>query len=500
MVTHSVSISVNLTSMSHPFAFPPPPPPPPKPVQHGTFAPAQTRGAHRGRGNSGSRGRGRGQYSTQNQSRGGFAGRGNGMTGISTGYGGQKRDHSAAFQTTSDDTLRKSRPLAPPAVPSFGIDFNALLSKKSESVNSNAGPNAVEAKPAKGNALGLTPRASLNDSEDSDVDEEVELAHRSRPEDGLKFEYQGRTSVLSSSEDIAAWIAERRKKWPTQAKRETAEQEAAEKRQKWQEEKEARAKVSQAAAKARQEEYLKQKAEREKSRIRQKLIQEQVKKAKDQAVSKTPQTDAEAKAEKLRRKAEKIAKQLDAAEQALQGKKQHLEEEDDIDALLNQVNQAAASQQGKASDLDNELASLSSSSDEDADDTSSSGSSDSDSEINSNSEPEEATTKRSGPERILAPPRKTAPGATSDTRQPCQKFVRTGQCRYGRKCRYRHDKADRRAVLQKDSGVGNRRKGLYQVMVDKEAEEEKRRALRAIITIGDAGLLDSSETDQNAKD
>lgn len=493
--------------MSQPFTFPPPPPPPPKPVQNGASIPFQSRGGHRGRGNSAPRGRGRGQYSNNSQSRGGYGGHSNDMN---SGYGrqqqearptdnrgaygnqntrpytGQKREHSVAFQPKSDDALRRSRPLAPPAVPSYGVDFDALLGKTTKSSTSGS----AETIQAKANALGLTPQTNGYVSEEEEIDEEAELALKTGTNGALEFEYQGQTSVLKSKEEIASWIAERRKKWPTQDKREQAAKEAEEKRRKWQEEKDSRAKASQAAAKARQEEYLKQKAEKEKSRVRQRLLQEQVKKAKEKAISSAPQTDAETKAERLRRKAERIAKQLEAAEQALLRKQQRADPEDDIDALMNQVDQVAVSQQGAALEIDDDMSVLSSSSEDDLEDTSSSGSSGSDTDMDSDSAPETSSAKRTGPERILAPPRKTAMGASSDTRQPCQRFLKTGQCRYGRKCKYRHDKADRKAMMQKEHGVGNRRKGLYQLLVDKEAEEEKRQALRAIIAIGDAGLLE----------
>ena len=37
-----------------------------------------------------------------------------------------------------------------------------------------------------------------------------------------------------------------------------------------------------------------------------------------------------------------------------------------------------------------------------------------------------------------------------------------------------------------------RRKGLYQVMVEKELEEEKKQILRGIIVLGENGLLDEA--------
>jgi hypothetical protein len=53
------------------------------------------------------------------------------------------------------------------------------------------------------------------------------------------------------------------------------------------------------------------------------------------------------------------------------------------------------------------------------------------------------------------------------------------------------------------SGSGTaRRKGLWQVMVEKEQEDERKKLLGAIITLGERGLLDepSSTLDSHGRD
>ncbi|KAL1651407.1 hypothetical protein SLS58_000747 [Diplodia intermedia] len=50
------------------------------------------------------------------------------------------------------------------------------------------------------------------DSEEDDVDEEAKFKSTGG---ALQFEYKGRSSTLKSAEDIAAWIEERRKRFPT---------------------------------------------------------------------------------------------------------------------------------------------------------------------------------------------------------------------------------------------------------------------------------------------
>jgi len=423
----------------------------------------------------------------------------------------QKRTHSTAFNdcpNTTQHNSERSRPLAPPAVPSFGIDLESLLSTKH-----TASQNTKPEPPKKQNLLGLTPTPKNEDSESDDEGEEAKLASTITSNSLLQFEYKGQTSSLNTPAEIAAWIGERRRRWPTEAKREIARKEAEEKRKKWEAEKAARLEASRAAAKARQEERQKQKHEREKSQVRQKLIREQIQKAKTAATLQEDQGQtqnaAQLKAEKLRRKAEKIAAQLKKAEEALQ--RQDLqqrqptvevypteqEEDVDLDNLLAKVDQAAEAQ-ANGIELDNsDAGSLNSEPDSAnalapavvaADDTSSSGSSDTDSDSDSDSSPEQLSTKRDGPERIHQPARKAIP----DTRPLCSNFAKSGRCKFGRRCHYRHEKSDRKAVQVKESGIGNRRKGLYQVMVEKEQEEERKNALRVIIALGDAGLLDSA--------
>ncbi|KAK5087946.1 hypothetical protein LTR05_002162 [Lithohypha guttulata] len=410
---------------------------------------------------------------------------------------GQKRSHATAFQNPPNQTLRNSRPLAPPAVPSFGVDFSALLPKKPETESVQ-----TPVQPRKTNLLGLTPTARNEGSEaEDDEDEEAKLAAPAFTLNALQFEHRGQTSTLKTPEEIAAWVAERRKRWPTEAKREVAQKEAEERVKKHEQDKAARLEASKAAAKTRQEEWQKKKLEKEKSQLRQKMLKEQIHKAKAYATESTPLNAAQIKAERLRRKAEKIAQQLKVAEAQLekQGPTKDAADDADLEALLTQVDRAAAVRShGDDADVD---AIESASEDSDvssrqgdtlmADDTSTSGTSDLDSgESDSDAPPEELTSKRAD-----APPpaRRASLDASTDTRPLCTNLAKAGRCKFGRKCRFRHPKPDKKAVAAQQSGAGNRRKGIYQVMVEKEQEEEQKRVLRAIIALGDAGLLKDDE-------
>lgn len=541
--------------MSQPFTFPPPPPPPPKPLANpDPYQSQNNRGGQRGRGNfstsqQNSRGGGaRGQYHSRGSRRGGYGNRVNGVNYTGSGHQSynqtyqntsrhnqtqdrskngsfntaQKRPHSTAFDSQPTTHLAKSRPLAPPAVPSFGINFDALLPRRQEPPKTTATPPLKKA-----NLLGLTPDAQTSDSEsEDDNEEESKLANAFANGNALQFEYRGETGLLQTPEDIVLWIAERRKKWPTEAKREIARKEAEEKRRKWETEKAARLEASRAAAKARQEEWQKQKLEREKSQIRQKLLRDQIQKASVKAKAlgdNSIQNAAQMKAEKLGRKAQKVAQRLKIAETALVEQGQDTgsvttaetqagsADRNDIDALVAQVDRIAAAQQDptrangvdlgidvsnsdiNTADEPDPIPRLGANTDVEstipADDTSTSGSSseDQDTDTDSSSPPEQLSSKplHSQPANL---PSRLHTSAPLDTRPLCTNYTKTGRCKFGRRCHFRHEKASKNAASHsKESG---RRKGLYQVMVEKEQEAERRRALRVIIALGDAGVLD----------
>ena len=512
--------------MAQPFTFPPPPPPPPPSTLQNTLPSKDFAGRGRGgRGNYQSfqqNNRGRGQYSARGGQRGAYSNRGSTVSYSRGGntpsyqqqscpsrhedasYTVQKRDHATAFQARPQSTLRNSRPLAPPAVPSFGVDFGAILPQRPE-LKPDAKQVFPTASTKKTNILGLTPVGPQSDSEedDGDGDAETKLAGGSPTNINLlQFEYRGQTATLSTPEEVAAWIAERRKRFPTEAKREEAQREAEAKRRKWDEEKAARYEASKVAAKARQEEWQKRKLEKERSQVRQKLLRERVHKIQAKGGDNGHQTVAQAKAEKLKRKAAKIAEQLRAAEAALdeqdKTKVGGLAADDvELDTLLAQVDKIAGAQDESIdlSDIATSGSDTSGSSDtEMIDDTSTSGSSDTGSDLDS--APEQSTSKRTAPDRVLPPARKVPAGtspASTDNRPLCTNFAKHGRCKYGKKCHFRHDKPDRRNAAQ--TAPGSRRKGLYQLMVEKEQEEEQRRAVKVIISLGNAGLLDDLPKD-----
>ncbi|KAL9621005.1 MAG: hypothetical protein Q9160_004523 [Pyrenula sp. 1 TL-2023] len=163
-----------------------------------------------------------------------------------------KRPHSTAF---SNPARSNPRPQAPPPVPNFG--FNPLPAKPpAPSAESESPSGNKKKRPRKSNQLGLTPHSEDPEAgSEDDADEEQKLATNQGR--GLQFTHRGRTCTLTNDKEIRTWLAERKRRFPTQERREAALKEAEERKQKWEEEKRKRneeRQARQAADKARREE------------------------------------------------------------------------------------------------------------------------------------------------------------------------------------------------------------------------------------------------------
>ncbi len=589
--------------MAQPFTFPPPPPPPPRreclphpnsalPAYASSYsngsgggAGGYTRGrgrgdAFRGRGFS-ARTRGntrtyQGDYRNGNfnagldrsepihdSSRGPLYGDLNQQQSLSSSHHGQKRAHSAAFNKPPQQI---PRPKAAPAVPIFGGDILPPLASQS------AVPNAdSKKKPRKHNQLGLTPCSAEHESS-SDEDEEAKLAIKYTSTAHpvlLQFEHRGRTTTLQTAVDIAAWISERKKNFPTVAKAEAARKEAEEKKRKWEETKRYKAEAQRVQKldrdKERQDELRRRALESvgaKKGTVR----EVEDKPAADTKHDEKTRTEATTKVEKLKRKLEKAQRDARKAEAALakihgydaaaiakedgpetiQASALH-DEPANADSLavlptkwddLTRLRTELLKDDNTDDDLSDTSANVSLSDlDDDDDATSSSGSlsssnspfpSDPDLDSDPDHAPEELTSKRTAPDRVPPPPRidpSKAVHSTNSTQQtstphlsrPCRNMLKTGRCQFGKRCRYSHDRPedtimtetqnlrDRHGGSSRETGgqdrsereqktktkmqIAARRKGLYQLLVEKEIEEERGVALSVIVAMGKRGLL-----------
>ncbi|KAI4160723.1 MAG: hypothetical protein L6R39_000182 [Caloplaca ligustica] len=178
----------------------------------GTSHAFDTRPTYQAGSSYGSRG---GQRTYPNQ-QGGGRGRGRGFLHPN------RRGNSGAANA---QTVSSRKTEVAPVVPSFG---NPLPLKPPT-------PQTEEKKPKKKkkrriNQLGLTPMDDehISSSEEEDGDEELKLAAAvgtaGAASQQLQFTYKGQTSKLQSSSDIASWVEERKKRFPTAARK--AENEA----------------------------------------------------------------------------------------------------------------------------------------------------------------------------------------------------------------------------------------------------------------------------------
>ncbi|GKZ75354.1 hypothetical protein AnigIFM56816_000006 [Aspergillus niger] len=436
--------------------------------------------------------------------------------GDRTTHYANKRDHNAAFGKPQSVAPRVP---APPPVPSFG---NPLPVKPPPPADATRKPKK---KKRKHNQLGLTPRTEEHESseEEDDADEEARLAGAAANTTALKVTYRGKTSTLQSPEEIAAWIEERRKRYPTQAKVE-------EKKKAMEEAKKARQEVQ------RQKDQRKQESKRAQKDGRNKKAND--KQHNDQPVDPMDAAaKAKEKADRLRRKLMKeekrVAKAEADAERALMRAEalQKGSADANIDETLATGQTQPASATGTKADAGSEDKSvkpgpaaaeesgvtngdttsatdvkidagkpeeagdevnISSQDDSDSSDWTSSSGSDSssdESDSDSDSAPEEATSRREGPERVPPPPRE-------NKKKPCHHFARTGRCRNGDKCRFSHETPERGKKAKPTESKG--RKGLLQALLDRQKGEEDRKVMEAIAWLGENGFLDAPKAQEEA--
>ncbi|KAF9894229.1 hypothetical protein FE257_007731 [Aspergillus nanangensis] len=420
-----------------------------------------------------------------------------------------KRDHKSAFGKPQSVGPRVP---APPPVPSFG---NPLPSKPPPPADATRKPKK---KKRKHNQLGLTPKAEEHESseEEDDVDEESKLTAGggAGPTASLSITYRGRTSTLQSPADIAAWIEERKKRFPTQARVEEkkrameeakkAREEAMRQRQEMKRaQKEAQAPKEKAHPTANPVDEA-AKAKQKADKLRRKLLKEQKRVEK-----------AEADAERARMKVEELQRATSASQQSLvppsPGSGQDRTPDQEAQASVSQDKQSepvsaeasAASAatlpevapESKSVDTpgvqDNGDLVISTSDLDSSDWTSSSGSdaasssSESDSDgSDDDSAPEQVTSRREGPERVAPPPRE-------GKKRICRHFARNGRCQRGENCKFLHEKPEKpergpKSKPQEKPG----RQGLLQALLGRQKQDEDRQVMDVIVWMGENGLLE----------
>ncbi|KAG8530816.1 uncharacterized protein KY384_004173 [Bacidia gigantensis] len=421
----------------------------------------------------------------------------------STTFVGQKRNHASAF--AKPHTQPNGSGVAP-SVPSF---YQPLLPPGPSSslpgtgsINSK-GPSQHNKPQAKNNLLGLTPKAGYESSEDeNEEDEESKLADtiKDSSASGLEIAHLGQTICLRNPAEIASWVAERKKRWPTQARvveamekrrlvqdvkrKEQAAQQAAreEKREQHRQMREAREKEWLAQGAARQRETQKQQADnakRELERLRGLLAVEKKKvaAAERQAVpSSSEGGDRKGACDTDKQAASAgfvIATAIagdetspDTPDLSVKSKQGHHAS----DSLLADGSKCGERELKFQSDVSVSDSSASMSASDTDDWTSSSGSSPSETDSDAQT-PEQMTSKQ---DQAVEPPVERQ----VRTKAPCHSFARSGKCKYGGRCRFSHKqsgmkprghKAKRHQQEEQQKGT---RISLYQRLVNQEKENE----------------------------
>ena len=241
--------------------------------------------------------------------------------------------------------------------------------------------------------------------------------------------------------DLAAWIEERKKKYPTKERREQKQAELAQRR----------------AAAAEQA-------------------------SKDKSAKQANGSD-DRKIEKQRMKAEKLRKQLERAEQKVQeamkaGMKRKRDsgdvgDEDDIKIEGDAVDQVIATATAGASLSDSDSDSEGSSEYTDATDS-------------EDETPQHFTSKRNAPVQVPPPAKKNI------LQRHCKYFSTGGTCGRKGKCRFIHDEAVRAAAIrEKDLNGG--RMTLAQRLTQNDKEKDDLMVLKSIKYLYDKGMLDEPQ-------
>ncbi|CAG8904064.1 unnamed protein product [Penicillium egyptiacum] len=469
----------------------------------------------------------------------------------------QKRDHSSAFNKPQSTAPRTP---AAPAVPSFG---NPLPSKPPPAADSTSNRKAKKRK-RKHNQLGLTPNTEDHESSEEEVDEDEEskLAQGGSDAAPLQVSYKGRTSLLQTPSDIAAWIAERRKKFPTQARVEekkksmeeakAAREAARQQKQKEQQDKrkehiqkqkENKTDSTDATTNAQRREKIRRNLEREEKRIQKAMAETEAARLRMEALQKealslnadfpedtedtgvtsvpnpviktelanpvpdsepalkpepedtvpepATKTEPETGLPEATTEAEPHGPIPEPAQSAvptshaieLQGDPGVLVESDNLEHTIKTEHPT-----------DHGLDDMELASDPGASDWTSSSASSSDSDSDSDSDdsaPEQATSRRTGPERVPPPPRE-------GKKTVCRYFARNGHCNRGDQCKFLHENDSERSSKAKTKPEKKeketKRKGLYQALLDQQKQDDDRRAMEVICWLGQNNMFEERPT------
>ncbi|KAI9722598.1 MAG: hypothetical protein M1812_001529 [Candelaria pacifica] len=368
----------------------------------------------------------------------------------------------------------RPRPNAAPSVPSFGGSLPTMTPSK---VDDKKRPK--KKKKRTHNVLGLTPRQEEHEeSEEEDIDEEATLAGMIGSDQArLQVTYKGQTATLGTPSDIAAWIEERKKRFPTKQR---VEQKKAELKRRLDIANESKKVAVKEKDRQRSQtvdaKQLAAEARCKMEKARRRLEKEQEKLARAEAAAADAEASKENATVKHTNGSKKRKRYSESSEEVVKEETVPALQVGDADSpqkMADIESTRHAKPSGTTSELADNVALASDDVSEDSmsisstssvlsndEETSSSGSSSSDDE-----RPEEAPSKRGFPVRV-PPPERVKRNAI------CKTFAKTGRCKFRSRCRFSHDLQDSGGAKvgngynSKPKSVEDRakpkRKGLYQ--------------------------------------
>lgn len=343
---------------------------------------------------------------------------------------GQKRKwEDRSKQARAPSKPPRAKAAVAPAVPSFGFSLPTTQPAPAmQSQNTNS-KNIARGKVRLGLTDQVLPSESSGDEEEDEVDEEAAFSEKIKG-GGYSFEHEGQQISLQTAADIAAWIKDRRKNFPTAQK--VAE------------------KAEATAAKRKHElEFIR--------KLKGKQPQAEV--------SETPKFKQRTQ-ERLK-KDEKKQEELAALRKKLHESMKAKKATPAVDLGLGYGSETES--EAESSVLSESSVVSSSEEDEESDESSD----------ESDAAPETSSSKI-GPPPINVPPPAPTTGHTRskpDKERICQKFKQFGKCPFGNSCKFKHSYKE------------EQRLSLYEKLVEQELVKSDQLALDAIKYLGQNGFL-----------
>lgn len=314
----------------------------------------------------------------------------------------------------------------PPQVPSFGFSLPLPSIPKPDNKKRKV-------------TLGLSQKVEQDESSgEEDVDEEAAFSAKLKG-GGFAFEHEGETITIQTGAEVAAWIKDRRKNFPTQQRIIEKQEAAAQKRS------------------AELEFLRRMKGKPPKENEQATYIQKQPNKDRDEAKNDGEKQEAEKRRREelatLRKKLHEsmVKKQSTPATVDLGLGYDSETESDEESSVLSESSVVSGSEESE---------------------------SDSDSESDDQA-PETASSKTAPPPIKVPPPPRANSRAETKSNKMCTNWKRNGRCPYLSKCKYQHPPKEENIKLQ----------GLYERMVEQELVKADQLALDAIKYLGQNGFL-----------